>query len=130
MKNIEEAIKLLGEIYTEIENRIEFNGGNLNEAQKKQLYDLELLDEDDKNIIDDGFYDQIAIRFALKVLYILQNNQKQLSSVCACGGHSFWVKDTPMPERLRILSEKSIYCPYCGKLNGVHSTSNREAKPE
>ena len=32
-----------------------------------------------------------------------------------CEGHHFWKADTPMKERLTILSEKSIFCPYCGK---------------
>lgn len=33
-----------------------------------------------------------------------------------CSGHLFWDNDTPMNERLKILREKAIYCPYCGKL--------------
>ena len=45
----------------------------------------------------------------------------------SCEKETWWLEDTPMYERLRIISEKAIYCPYCGKLLSNHKD---EAKTE
>jgi hypothetical protein len=46
----------------------------------------------------------------------------------ACEKHSFWPANTPMKERLRILEEKAIYCPYCGKLRTECPTWTNESQ--